>query len=159
MRKSHPFEPVWSKQSKILILGSLPSVVSVERGFYYMHPANRFWKILSIIYNVNLSEASKDMRKAFILQNNLALFDVIDSCEITNSSDQSIQNVKVQNLEEIINEASIERILLNGKKAYELFLKAYPKYESLAILLPSTSSANASWSLEALVDVWQKALE
>ncbi len=159
MRKSHPFDPVWSEQSEILILGSLPSIVSVERGFYYMHPANRFWKVLSAIYNVNLFEASIMERKVFLLHNNLALFDVIDSCEIRNSSDQSIQNVRVQNLEEIINNAAIKKIILNGKKAYELFSKAYPKYVSMALLLPSTSSANARWSLEKMVEVWQRALK
>lgn len=158
MRKFHPFEPVWNEHSKILILGSMPSVVSVQRGFYYMHPSNRFWKMLGLIYNENVYDYQIKEKKDFILKHNLALFDVIESCDIINSSDQSITKVLTNRIEELIDNSQISKIILNGKKAYELFVEAYPNYLDMAICLPSTSSANASYSLERLVEEWQKVL-
>lgn len=156
--KKHTFEAVIGPSSKILILGSLPSIVSVERGFYYMHPQNRFWKILSILYSEDAYAMNVEEKKNFILKHELALFDVIDTCQIEKSSDQSICDVKVQNFNQLLAEYPVQKILLNGQKAYSLFIRYYPEYASMAVKLPSTSSANAGYSLDKLVKIWKNAL-
>ncbi|MDE6047963.1 MAG: DNA-deoxyinosine glycosylase [Anaeroplasmataceae bacterium] len=158
MKKEHPFSPVIDKHSQILILGSLPSVVSVERGFYYMHPQNRFWKVLSRIYKEDVYNKDIDAKTSFILKHHLALYDVVASCDIKNSSDASIENVICTDIKDILLQAPIQKILLNGNKAYSLFCKAYPKLKDMAICLPSTSSANARISLDELTSVWEEAL-
>lgn len=158
MKKEHPFLPIFNEASQVLILGSMPSIVSVERGFYYMHPQNRFWKIVSKIYKEDAYVMNKEEKIQFILRHHLALYDVIASCDIKNSSDASIENVICTDIEEILKRAPIQRILLNGKKAYTLFCKAYPHYKDITFLLPSTSSANARISLEELSRIWEDAL-
>ena len=158
MKKTHPFSPVYNQYSQILILGSLPSVVSVERGFYYMHPQNRFWKVLSRIYEEDANSMNIEDKTNFVLKHHLALYDVVAVCDIKNSSDASIENVVCTDLEEILKNSDIHRILLNGNKAYTLFCKAYPKLKDMAIALPSTSSANARISLDELSRVWEDAL-
>lgn len=158
MKKTHPFSPVYNQYSHILILGSLPSVVSVERGFYYMHPQNRFWKVLSRIYKEDAYSMNIQEKTNFILKHRLALYDVVASCDIKNSSDASIENVVCTDLEEILKSSEIHRILLNGNKAYTLFCKAYPNLKDMAIPLPSTSSANARVSLDELSRIWEDAL-
>ncbi|MDE5856465.1 MAG: DNA-deoxyinosine glycosylase [Anaeroplasmataceae bacterium] len=158
MKKTHPFSPVYNQYSHILILGSLPSVVSVERGFYYMHPQNRFWKVLSRIYEEDAYSMNIEDKTNFILKHHLALYDVVASCDIKNSSDASIENVVCTDLEEILKNSDIHRILLNGNKAYTLFCKAYPHLKDMAISMPSTSSANAKVSLDELSRVWEEAL-
>ncbi len=156
--KKHSFEVVIDSASKILILGSLPSTISVERGFYYMHPQNRFWKILSSLYSEDAYTMNIEEKKRFILKHHLALYDVIESCRIENSSDQSICDVKVQDLHKLLMSYPIERVVLNGDKAYSLFIKYYPNYKDIAVKVPSTSSANAGYSLEKLIEFWRKAL-
>ncbi|MDE7384453.1 MAG: DNA-deoxyinosine glycosylase [Anaeroplasmataceae bacterium] len=158
MKKEHPFSPVYDKKSQILILGSLPSIVSVERGFYYMHPQNRFWKVLSRIYKEDVYNKDVEAKTSFILKHHLALYDVVASCDIKNSSDASIENVVCTDIKDILLQAPIQKILLNGNKAYSLFCKAYPNLKDMAICLPSTSSANARISLEELTSVWEEAL-
>lgn len=158
MKKEHPFFPVYDNYSQILILGSLPSIVSVERGFYYMHPQNRFWKVLSKIFEEDSYSMSIEEKTRFVLRHHLALYDVVASCDIKNSSDASIENVVCTELTDILKEAPIKRILLNGNKAYTLFCKAYPNLMDIAICLPSTSSANARVSLEELTRIWEEAL-
>ena len=158
MKKIHPFEAVYSSDSKILILGSLPSVESVKQGFYYMHPMNRFWKMLSIIFQDDSYSMGIEQKREFILRHHLALFDVIASCDIKQSSDASIRNVSYTNIKEIIKQSHISKILLNGKTAYQLFLKEYPEYKDIAFCMPSTSSANAKVKIEKLVQVWRAAL-
>ena len=158
MKKQHPFSPVYNNHSQILILGSLPSIVSVERGFYYMHPQNRFWKVLERIYKEDVYSKGILEKKDFILKYHLALYDVVASCDIKNSSDASIENVAYTNIEDILKQAPIQKILFNGKKAYTLFCKAYPSLIHMAISLPSTSSANAQISLEELTSIWEEAL-
>ncbi|MDE5546529.1 MAG: DNA-deoxyinosine glycosylase [Anaeroplasmataceae bacterium] len=158
MKKEHPFSPVYDKKSQILILGSLPSIVSVERGFYYMHPQNRFWKVLSRIYKEDVYNKDVEAKTRFILKHHLALYDVVASCDIKNSSDASIENVVCTDIKDILLQAPIQKILLNGNKAYSLFCKAYPNLKDMAIYLPSTSSANARISLEELTSVWEEAL-
>ena len=151
----HAFGPVYDSESRILILGSFPSVKSREISFYYGHPQNRFWKLLSLLFN----EEIKD-KKTFLLKHHIALFDVIESCDIIGSSDTSIRNVKPNDLSLIINNSKIETVYLNGSKAYELYKKyCADKYDIDAIKLPSTSPANAAYSIEKLYNEWRMILK
>ena len=154
----HPIEPLYDKNSKILILGSFPSQKSREQGFFYGHPQNRFWKVLAAVYNEKLPE-STDEKKVFLLKNHIAVWDVIKSCDIEGSSDSSIKNVVPNNLSELLNQAQIKNIYVNGKKAEQLYKKYIEKtINKKAICLPSTSPANAAWTLEKLIDAWKEKL-
>ena len=156
MRQEHTLGPVYNKNSKILILGSFPSVKSHELNFYYGHPQNRFWKLMSKIYNEEIGDEI-DLKKQFLLKNNIALWDSLKSCEIKGSSDASITNVEINNIEELIKKSNISKIIFNGKAAYNLFVKNadMTKYSNLEIrILPSTSPANAVYSLDKLFDIW-----
>ncbi len=156
MRQEHTLGPVYNKNSKILILGSFPSVKSRELNFYYGHPQNRFWKLMSKIYNEEIGDEI-DLKKQFLLKNNIALWDSLKSCEIKGSSDASITNVEINNIEELIKKSNISKIIFNGKAAYNLFVKNadMTKYSNLEIrILPSTSPANAAYSLDKLFDIW-----
>lgn len=147
MRQEHTLEPIYNKNSKILILGSFPSIVSRDNMMYYSHPQNRFWKVMSIIFNENI-----DDRKSFVLKKGIALWDVIASCEIEGSSDSSIKGVEVNDIDLILNNSKVSKIFVVGKKAYQLYNKfIYPKIGITGILLSSTSPANASKKLEDLV--------
>lgn len=158
MEKQHPFMPIYNAASEILILGSLPSIESVKRGFYYMHPENRFWKVLSRIYEEDAYHMSIEDKSLFILKHHLALYDIIYSCTIKNSSDSSITNPICTNIKEVLRGMNTKKILLNGKTAYQIFIKQYPELKEIAICLPSTSSANARVSLDALTLIWKEAL-
>ena len=155
---THDFAPVYNENSRILILGSFPSVKSREQHFFYGHPQNRFWKILAAVCETQVPQTVPE-KKAFLLEQRIALWDVIARCEIIGSSDASIRNVQPTDLDIILNTALIERIFCNGNKAYQLFNK-YQKNScgQAAYLLPSSSPANASWSLERLTEVWGAAL-
>ncbi len=154
----HPFEPVYNRESRILILGSLPSVKSREEGFYYGHPRNRFWKILSMILDSREPETIEE-KKEFLLRHRIAVYDVIQSCDIKGSSDSSIKNVVPAEIGGIIENAEIERIFANGKKAAELFVKYQRNvWPGELTTLPSSSPANAAYSLERLVKIWAAAL-
>lgn len=155
-QKHHPFSAVINSNSHILILGTLPSVASIEQGFYYMHPQNRFWKVLSRLYEEDVYSMGIEEKREFILRHQLALFDVISACQIHKSSDQSIRFAEVQDIQRIVELYPIKRILLNGKKAYELFKREYPDLLEMAVCLPSTSPANAKVSLEELTAQWKK---
>ena len=152
---THPIEPIYNQKSKILILGSFPFVKSREEGFFYGHPQNRFWKVLAAIFNENIPQTIHE-KKEFLLNNKVAVWDVIHSCEITGSSDSSIKNVEVNDLTRILNTADIKQIFVNGKKAYSLYNK-YMKQIVIkeAICLPSTSPANAAWNIDRLVEAWK----
>ena len=150
----HPIAPVFDKDSKVLILGSFPSVRSREEGFFYGHPQNRFWKVTSQIFGEELP-FTIDEKKAFLIRNHIALWDVIGSCEIDGSSDSSIRDVTVNDLSVILGTADIRAIFLNGKKAEQYYLKyLFPILKRDAVCLPSTSPANAAWNLEKLITVW-----
>lgn len=151
----HPIAPVFDKDSKVLILGSFPSVRSREEGFFYGHPQNRFWKVTSQIFGEELP-VTIDEKKAFLIRNHIALWDVIGSCEIDGSSDSSIRDVTVNDLSVILDVADIRAIFLNGKKAEQYYLKyLFPILKRDAVCLPSTSPANAAWNLEKLITVWE----
>ena len=151
---THPFGPLYSGESRVLILGSFPSVKSREQNFFYGHPQNRFWKVISAIFGENVP-ATIDDKKRLILNNKLALWDSIASCEITGSSDSSIRNARANDISIILDKAPIEHIYTNGKKSHELYVKYIePAVGREAICLPSTSPANAQWTLDRLIDAW-----
>ena len=151
----HPFPPLYDEDSKILILGSFPSVKSREQMFFYGHPQNRFWKVIAGVYGEDVPKTIPE-KKAFLLSHHLALWDVIHSCDIKGSSDASITNVTPNDLSEILEKARIQRILVNGKTAEKYYLKYQEQVtKRQAICMPSTSPANAAWSLEKLVEAWR----
>ena len=152
----HPFPPLYDKNSKILILGSFPSVKSREQNFFYGHPQNRFWKVVATVLEKEIPTTIEEKRE-FLLSSNIALWDVISSCEITGSSDSSIKNVVANDLTEILETANIKKIFVNGKTAekyYNRYIKN--KIGRDAVCLPSTSPANAMWNVESLVEEWKK---
>ena len=154
----HPIKPIYDKDSKILILGSFPSVKSREEGFFYGHKQNRFWKVISAVFGEEEPKTIEE-KKDLLLRNHIALWDVIQSCDIVGSSDSSISNVVPNDLSVILDVADIGAIYVNGKTA----LKYYEKYtepiiKRPAICLPSTSPANAAWSADRLMQAWQQAL-
>lgn len=151
----HPIPPLYNKNSKVLVLGSFPSVKSREQMFFYGHPQNRFWKVVSTVMGVAVPVTIEEKRN-FLYDNNIALWDVIASCEITGSSDSSIKNVVANDISIILKNADIINIFVNGKTAE----KYYNKYirDTVcrdAVCLPSTSPANAGCKMDKLVDAWK----
>ena len=150
----HPIPPIYDNNSKVLILGSFPSVKSREEGFFYGHPQNRFWKVIASIFNEEVPKTI-DEKRSLLLRNHIAVWDVIESCDIEGSSDSSIKNVVVNDLNIILNEADIKDIYINGKTAFNYYRKyTEPLIGREAICLPSTSPANAAWNIERLVETW-----
>ncbi len=151
----HPIEPVFDKNSKILILGSFPSVRSREEGFFYGHKQNRFWKVVSAVFEEEVPKTIPQ-KKAFLLRNHIALWDVIHSCDITGSSDSSIKNVVANDLSIILEHSGIRKIFVNGKTAEKYYIKYSEKDTHIkAICLPSTSPANAAFSVDRLTEAWK----
>ena len=150
----HPFEPLFNENSHVLILGSFPSVKSREKNFFYGHPQNRFWKVIAAVFDQPVPQNIEE-KKQLILTNGLALWDSIASCEITGSSDASIRNARANDIDIILGNSSIERIYCNGRKSHELYCRYIEAQTGReAICLPSTSPANAQWSLERLIEAW-----
>jgi len=150
----HPIPPVWNEHSKILILGSFPSVKSREQMFFYGHPQNRFWRVIASVTDSPLPLTVEE-KKSLLLSQGIALWDVIASCDIVGSSDSSIKNVTPNDLSPIISGANIKAIFTNGKTAHNLYAKFTEPVTCRAdICLPSTSPANAAWTLGRLVDKW-----
>ena len=158
MSHTHPFKPIFDKNSKILILGSFPSVISRKFGFYYTNPQNRFWRVLAAILNAAVPE-SADEKIKFLLSHHIAIYDAAISCEIKGSNDAKMSKIVPVNLKPLFKEANIRQVYANGGKAYEI-CKKYLEEEIIkatkneVIKLPSTSSANAKFSLEKLVNEW-----
>ena len=158
-RIRHPFGPLYGPESRILILGSFPSVKSREQNFFYGHPQNRFWKVIAALYDREVPKTIPEKRE-LILSHGLALWDSIASCVITGSSDASIREVRPNDLRIILDNSPIERIYCNGRKSYEMYEKyILPEIGREAGCLPSTSPANAQWSLEKLIDAWKEIRE
>ncbi len=158
VRAIHPFAPIFSDASEQLILGSFPSVRSREAQFYYAHPQNRFWRVLSAVYGCKTPETDGE-RTELILSNGLGLWDVLASCRVTGSADSTITDAIPNDVAGLLRRAPIRRILVNGKTAeryYNRFLRGTTGME--AICLPSTSPANAAWSLERLTEAWRTEL-
>ncbi len=154
LRKIHSIPPVYDAESKILILGSFPSVKSREQGFFYAHPQNRFWAVLSTIFGENQPVSVEDKKK-FLLRNHIALWDVISSCDIIGSSDSSIKNVEPNDISALLGNSAVGRIFTNGKKADSLYCKyIQPTVGIPSVCLPSTSPANAVFTLDKLCEVW-----
>lgn len=150
----HTFEPIFDKNSKILILGSFPSVRSRAQNFYYGNPQNRFWKVVAGMTGERVPDTIEE-KKALLLHHSIAIWDVIASCDIIGSSDSTIRNVVVNDFLWLLRESSIEAIYGNGGKAYSLYQKyAFPITGIAMEKLPSTSPANAAWSLEKLIACW-----
>ena len=189
---THPFEPLFDAESRILILGSFPSVKSREQNFFYGHPQNRFWKVLANVFadsgnasgrgadtNAHASAASASAEPAsaalsnhvfvpqtieekrdFLLGHHVALWDVIYSCRIHGSSDASIRDAVPTDLRRIIGNSKVDRICVNGQTAFKLYQKHQQQLISLpASVLPSTSPANAAWSVERLTEAWKVILQ
>ena len=158
MSQIHPFKPIFDKNSKILILGSFPSVVSRKFGFYYANPQNRFWQVLAGILNAS-TPVSTDEKINFLLTHRIAIYDAAISCEIKGSSDAKMIAVEPANLEPIFSGARIVQVFANGGKAHEICEK-HLKTQILnatgkpPIKLPSTSPANANFRFERLVQEW-----
>lgn len=150
----HMFPPVFDKDSKVLILGTFPSVKSREQQFFYGHPQNRFWKIIAAVTGEKVPEEIAE-KKELLLKHRIAIWDVIESCDITGSSDNSIKNVIPADLSVILDYCRIEKIYANGAKAYQLYQKyTFPITKREIIQLPSSSPANAAYSMERLLTHW-----
>lgn len=155
---THNIPPVYDTSSRILILGSFPSVKSRETAFFYGHPQNRFWKLMATLLDEPLPESIEEKR-ALLLCHHIAVWDVIACCTIQGSSDSSIQNVEPNDLSRILVQAPIRQIYCNGGKSYELYHRYCEKQTGRsAIRLPSTSPANAAWQMERLCGEWRQIL-
>ena len=151
----HPIAPIYNENSKVLILGSFPSVKSREQMFFYGHPQNRFWKVISAVMSADTPNTI-DEKISFLYTKHIALWDVIAFCDITGSSDSSIKNVVANDLTEILKKADIKQIFVNGKTAqryYNKYIRNTIGRE--AICLPSTSPANAGWNMDKLIEAWK----
>ncbi len=154
----HNIEPVYNEKSRVLILGSFPSVKSREQQFFYGHPQNRFWRVLSEIFGCPLPQSIPE-KKNMLLSHNIAVWDVIASCTIEGSADASIRDVVPNDIQRILETADIRTIIANGGKSFELYQKyIYPQTKRDIVKLPSTSPANAAYSVERLVGIWGEVL-
>ena len=164
----HQIPPVWDSESRVLILGTMPSPKSREAGFFYMHPQNRFWKVLPAVFGEALRcsnnspdrEAAISERRDFLLRHHIALWDVIASCEISGAADSSIKNALPNDFSKIFSNSKIKHVFCTGKTAFSLWKKTCAKeYEEHFLLtvkgLPITSPANASWTLEKLIAAYK----
>lgn len=157
-RQLHNIDPVFNSESEILILGSFPSVKSREQCFFYGHPSNRFWLVLSSVLGVKLP-VSVEEKKEMLQRAHIAVWDVIAECDITLSQDSTIENVIPNDLQRVITQSKITKIFTNGKTAHCYYQKyQLPKTGIDDICLPSTSPANAAFSLEKLIEIWKEAI-
>jgi double-stranded uracil-DNA glycosylase len=151
----HPFEPVWSAGSRVLILGTMPSQASRANGFYYGHPQNRFWKVLAILLRDNEPAGIIDKRD-FLIRHHIALWDVLKSCQIEGSQDSTIRRAVPNDLSKLLRNAPIRRIFANGQTAGRIYqASCLPGTGIPCEILPSTSPANGRYSLAALCEAWQ----
>lgn len=150
------FGPVYNQNSKILILGSFPSVKSREVNFYYGHPQNRFWQLMGKILECKIP-VSIEERKSLMLEKRIALWDTIEECDIVGSSDASIRNIVPVDIQLVLKTADITRIYCNGSTSYDLFMRYLePVCGRTSVKLPSTSPANATWNPDRLFEVWKQ---
>lgn len=152
----HPIPPFYDETSQILILGSFPSVKSRESRFFYGHPQNRFWKLMALLYKEEAVPVTVEEKAALLKRHHIAAWDSIHACDIQGSSDSSIRNVEPNDFQPILTAAPIRQIFTNGKKSHEIYTKyCLPQTGRKDICLPSTSPANAAWSLERLAEAWK----
>lgn len=158
-RLSHPFPPLYDAESRILILGSFPSVKSREAMFFYGHPQNRFWRVVSTVLGCDYPRTIEE-KQQMLHVHHIALWDAIASCEITGSSDSSIREAVPTDLTPILKTAPIRQIFCNGATSYQLYCRHQQKLTGReAVKLPSTSPANAAWSIERLTQAWSVILD
>ena len=151
----HPIPPLYDENSRALILGSFPSVKSREAMFFYGHPQNRFWKLMALLFDADVPSTVEE-KKRLVLSHGIAMWDTIHSCTITGSSDSSIKDVVPNDLSVILNNSRVKRIFCNGAASHRLYQKyIYPINNIPAQKLPSTSPANAAWSLDRLAEAWK----
>ena len=159
MKVTHTFEPIYNEQSKILILGTFPSVKSRESAFYYGHPQNRFWKVLARLTGEAVPETVEE-KKSLLLAHGIAIWDVIRSCEIEGSSDSSIKDVVPNDIAGLLAGSQIQEIYGNGDKACQLYHRFCEESSGKKIIkLPSTSPANAAFSLDRLTECWRAGID
>lgn len=155
---THTFEPVYDRNSEFLILGTFPSVKSRENNFYYGHPQNRFWKVIAAVTKSEVPLTIEEKKK-LLLVNHIAIWDVVKSCDIIGSSDSSIRNVVANDIAGLLKKTNIKTIVANGATAERLYnTYALSRTDMPVIKMPSTSPANAVWSLERLCEEWGKVL-
>ena len=154
----HSINPIFDKMSKILILGTFPSVKSREMKFFYAHPQNRFWPLMAELLGYE-PPTTNEKRTELLIKNNIALWDIVASCETEGSSDTKIKNISYNNINNIVSGSQIKAIFTNGKKAYELLIKSGQDFGLPLTALPSTSPANAQFSFSALLEKWAVILE
>ncbi|MBQ8171628.1 MAG: DNA-deoxyinosine glycosylase [Oscillospiraceae bacterium] len=154
-RVSHEFPPVFDENSKVLILGSIPSPKSREQGFYYMHPQNRFWKMLCNVLGEDIP-ADTDGRRKLCLSHGIALWDVLESCDISGASDSSIKNAVPNDLDRIFRTADIRAVFTTGKTAHKLYQRFFEGNGHEAVCLPSTSPANRTITEEAMLTEYRR---
>lgn len=151
----HEIAPVYDESSRVLVLGTFPSVKSRETGFYYGHKQNRFWRALARVFGDAVPQTN-DEKREFLLKHRVALWDVVGKCDIVGSMDADIKRPVANDIEIILNGANIQRIYANGQTAYKLYMRlVYPKTGREIIPLPSTSPANARVPLDALISAWR----
>ena len=159
MKQIHPIPPLYNDKSEVLILGSFPSVKSREANFFYGHPQNRFWKVIARIFDEEVPQTIEE-KKRLILTHHLSMWDVIAECDIIGSSDSSIKDVVPNDLSVILDNAPIRRIIVNGKTAEKMYNKyTLDKTGIKAVVMPSTSPANAAWNIDRLVTEWEKEIK
>ena len=159
MLQTHTFDPVFDENSRMLVLGTLPSVKSRENGFYYGHPRNRFWRVIAAVLSRPVPESIEEKR-GLLLEGGIALWDVIRQCDITASADSSIRDAVPNDIGLILSHCRIENIFANGQTAARLYDRLLrPSCGRGIITLPSTSPANAAWSEARLIDAWRRILE
>ncbi len=155
---THEFPALYDRESRALLLGSIPSPKSREMAFYYGHPQNRFWKVMAAVLGEEIPETIAQ-KKAMLKKHHVALWDVLDSCTIVGASDTSIEDPVVNNIGELVNKSKVSRIFCTGATAYNLYQKFCAKEVGIdAVKLPSTSPANCAVSLEKLVEAYKKVL-
>lgn len=155
----HPFGPVITKKARILILGSVPSLKSVEHGFYYMHPQNRFWKVLGELLGEEMYSLPVPARIEILNRRGIALYDSVEECDIEGSSDSAISSIVPADIPALMRGTQIRHIFCNGAASYQSAVKYHPELAPITQKLPSTSPANAAYSLQKLCDEWRTILE
>ena len=155
----HSIKPILDNNSKILILGTFPSVKSRELHFFYAHPQNRFWPLMANLLGCSTPLSTNEIKEALLIRNNIALWDIVASCEVEGSSDTKIKNIKYNNIKDILSVSQINAIFTNGKKAYDLLIKSNQNCGLPITTLPSTSPANAQFSFETLKKKWAVILD
>ncbi|MEG1395175.1 MAG: DNA-deoxyinosine glycosylase [Clostridia bacterium] len=155
----HTFAPIVDKDCVTLILGSVPSVKSMQAQFYYMHPQNRFWKVLSALFAIDFVEMDNDGKRKALLERHIALYDSVFACNIVGSSDGKISDIVMSDIPKLLTGSEISRIFCNGAQSFDLLVGAFPELKSMTTKLPSTSPANAIFSLEKLTEKWKVIIE